>query len=246
MEEPCKIEWLPVSNRSYCGIHQCDEISCVKRKLEAMAVQYDALKRAVGLISTALVNELPSHRNPIVANAWAQVYQALESGLCGCGHALGEHLNRGPGEGACYGASDKKGTCACRGFQAATPQERKSCEKEERAKLEQHQMLVGLLLAKNKAYHAFYQWYMDAGSWSNVSHDPKDGMRWLLNQAEARLGERLSCAIDQVVGQKGLPAAPVPAPFPCPSCMHAFFSCSLATNRSCTCPCHIRTEGQKP
>ena len=45
----------------------------------------------------------------------------------------------------------------------------------------------------------FYDWYVEAGSWSIISPDPKDGCRWTLTFDEGREGERLSDAVDAVL-----------------------------------------------
>lgn len=57
-----------------------------------------------------------------------------------------------------------------------------------------------LLDLQNQAILAFYRWYEDAGSWSDVSLKPEDGCRWILKPDEALEGERLSGEVDRALG----------------------------------------------
>lgn len=58
--------------------------------------------------------------------------------------------------------------------------------------MERLNRLVGVL-------RKFYDWYQNAGSWSNVSLNPEDGTRWKLSTDETLEGERLSDEIDAVL-----------------------------------------------
>lgn len=50
------------------------------------------------------------------------------------------------------------------------------------------------------AARKFYDWYMNAGSWSDVGLDASSGTRWVLSVKEALEGDRLTEELDRVTG----------------------------------------------
>lgn len=49
---------------------------------------------------------------------------------------------------------------------------------------------------------AYYNWSMNAGSWSDVSLKPEDGSRWKITPQEHLQGEMLSDAVDKLIGEQ--------------------------------------------
>lgn len=56
-------------------------------------------------------------------------------------------------------------------------------------------------LLQASALKNFYEWFKDAGSWSDLKSDPKGACRWTLTPAEALKGGKLSDAVESALLQ---------------------------------------------
>jgi hypothetical protein len=66
-----------------------------------------------------------------------------------------------------------------------------------KAELKERGERLQLLEKQVEAFKKFYEWYGDAGSWSHVSLDPKDGSRWILRPEESAKGDHLQIQVDE-------------------------------------------------